>query len=476
MSTLSPVSELRLPHLLILLLLAAGAYGSIVYGYRWAADDVVVVQSLGDPSSAFHFQQQGLWRAASMPLMAMGLAGGPSIYLLAILLLHVLNGLLLFRILAQLKVDTPWAMIAAGVFVVFPGYHEGLAWISATGVVWSAGFFLLTLAVALGEPTATPGRLLRAGLLVASTVVGNLMHEQMLIAYLALPVALIMWRPPSTPWSLAAALKATWWRFMPWLGCALYTAGYLSTLHATTTKHPTLSLRAAVSPVWHQVSNLMTFDVWTHPLWIESYGRELLTPVGLVTALLLLAGASALGTLRGPTRPGGNATAGRKALQAAAGWVVVITATAAIYALAGGYSNESRKRYVFVAVILMGAAHVLSTYGLRANRSIKVGAAILCIVAGSTAAALTQARKEMLDAVAQFRIQLVAEAWMTPVHIAGWDDSPTSLQRHLWTDMREELVFLPSRCPGVPTVTRKRSEARTIVGYDWTSRRWTVQQ
>jgi hypothetical protein len=469
------VSENRFKVFLILFLLAAGAYGSVVYGYRWAADDVMVEQSLGDPHSAFNFEQQGLWRSASIPLMAIGLVGGPSLYAMALLLLHVLNGLLLFRILARLEVDQAWALACASLFVVFPGYHEGLVWISASGVVWSTTFFLLTLAVSLDDPTSAPARCFRASLLVAFTVLGNLMHEQLLLAHLALPVALIIWRPP-TSWSPAVTLKAAWWRFMPWLGCALYLAGYFSTLHATTTKQPVLSLRAALSPLWHQVSNLMAFDVWTHPQWVRSFGRELLNPGGIVTALMLIAGAAALAALRLPAKTGGDPVARRKVIQAAAGWVVLIAAAAAIYALAGGYSLDSRKRYVFAALILMGTAHVLSIYGQRVSRSIRVGTAILCIAAGSTAGALTQARKEMLDAVAQFKVQFVAEAWVPPVHIDGWDDSPTSLQRHLWTDMREEMSFVPSPRYGVPALTFRRTEARTMVAYDWTNRRWTIRQ
>ncbi len=351
----------------------------------------------------------------------------------------------------------------------------GLAWISASGVVWSASFFLLTLAIALDEPTSKPARNLRAGLLVASTLVGNLMHEQMLIAYLALPVALFIWRPPAS-WAPATAFKANWWRLMPWLGCALYLAGYFATLHATTTKQPAFSIRAALSPWWHQISNLMAFDVWTHPVWVQSFGRELLTPAGMATAFMLLAGVGALGALRLRAMPGGSASTGRDTLRAAVGWAVLIAGAAAIYALAGGYSLESRKRYAFVALLVMGTVHVLSLGGFRARRSICIAAACLCFVAGITAGALTQARKEMLDAVAQFKAQSAAEQWTPPIHIADWDASPTSLQRHLWTDMREELTFLPSAHHGVPAVTRQRPEAQTVVAYDWTARRWAVRQ
>ncbi len=459
----------------VILLLAAGAYGSIVYGYRWAADDVVVVQSLGDPSSAFHLQQQGLWRAISIPLMAIGLAGGPSLYLTAMLLLHVFNGLLLLRILGRLEADPLWALIGTSVFLVFPGYHEALAWISGTAVVWSSAFFLLTLAVALDEPTSNYARRLRAILLIAFTLLGNLMHEQLLIAYLAMPVALTIWRPPSS-WSSGFALRAAWWRFMPWVGSALYLAGYFATVHATTTKQPALNLRAALSPLWHQSSNLMAFDVWTHPPWVRSFGRELLSPGGMVITLMLIAGAGAMAVLRHPVKPRSAEGAGTRPRRAAAGWAVLIMGAAAIYALAGGYSLDSRKRYVFVALALMGAAHLLSLSGLRASRSIRIAAASLCIVAGSTAGALTQARKEMLDAVSQFKAQFAAEGWLPPVYIAGWDDTPTSLQRHLWTDMREELIFLPSHHYGVAAVTRQSSQAKTIVDYDWGNRRWTIRQ
>lgn len=473
-TALSRDSDYHFRLFVVLLLLAAGAYGTDVTGYRPALDDTVLEQSLSDSDSAFHYRQQGLWRLASIPLMGIGIAGDPALYNTAVLLLHVFNGLVLARILRRLGASSAWIAACAATFVVFPGYHEAMVWIGASGVVWSGAFFLVALAVSLEEPVTVASRQRLAIALVVIVTTGNLLHEQMLLAYLAMPAAVLLWRTPGS-YSTAEFLKTTWWRFAPWIGCGLYLVGYLSTLQTTTTKQPVFSLRAAVSPLWHQWSNFMAFEVWAEPFWVKSFIRTLANPGGIAAALMLVAGATALAALmrRAPASDGDHAA--QNAFRTAIAWMMLIAATAAIYAFAGGYSLDSRKRYVFVALILMALAQLLSVRGIRPGRTFGVGLAAFSIAAGCTAAALTEARKAMIDAIGQFETQHVAEAWSPPIHIEGWEDSPTSLYRHLWTDLRDRLYQLPGRDASSCLVTKHRTAARTRVSYDWVDRRWTVR-
>ena len=92
----------------------------------------------------------------------------PRGYLLANILLHALNGLLLYRILAAHFLPHATALFAALVFIVHPVQVESVAWISERKNVLSMLFFLLAFASYLKAGTRQRHYLLAIGCFAAA--------------------------------------------------------------------------------------------------------------------------------------------------------------------------------------------------------------------------------------------------------------------------------------------------------------------
>jgi hypothetical protein len=122
-----------------------------------------------------------------------------------------------------------------------------------------------------------------------------------------------------------------------------------------------LRLRSALSPLFYQYRSLDVFDVWTNDD-LRIYAISTIQSLNLILALLALCAVPFLvGAILRATRAESVDTVRQQKTQimpiAFLIWMVFVCEGAAfIYVLAGGYSPDSRNRYVFMPMVIMSAA------------------------------------------------------------------------------------------------------------------------
>lgn len=466
-----------------LLMLAFAAYGTTAFNYRFFADDAVLAKGFTDPTAAFRWDGQGAWRFLGNWMLSTALAGNPQAYLLCTVALHGINSFLAWSLLRRVGAQPATSIIAAGLLVVFPGVHEAIAWISASHNVWSTTFFLLTLHVTFraGAPNYSPVGLALAGFTLA--LVGNFLHDQFALAYFALPVA--------TLWLQSGRWKLPFDRRLPVLvaptvGSGLYILAYLLTLRSATTHHPTLNWPSLFSPLVYQYVNFAAFDVWQHPIWVQAFWLRIASPAGMGLLFLLLAGSGALVWLAWRNHRQGEITSSLIDLgPACAAWTALLLGLTSIYAIAGGYSFVSRKRYAIVFLGVLALGHLFRR--LAAPRWVSPAAGISLLFFALTSVAITEARNGLLTAKDQLCSAVAGGSIPAATYIVEWDTGPARFGYYLWNDMWVEVWFdymwkdtwgkspqQPSPPAGRRPLVRHAHEARHLASYDWSRREWRL--
>jgi hypothetical protein len=122
-----------------------------------------------------------------------------------------------------------------------------------------------------------------------------------------------------------------------------------------------INISSILSAIYYQYSNLEVFEVWFQQS-LRAYALSTIGPVLFGTSLVSLAAALVLISLI--TRQGGSwksetETVARVAmppLALMACMLILLLGATGIYALGGGYSLDSRKRYIIVPLLVMAAA------------------------------------------------------------------------------------------------------------------------
>jgi hypothetical protein len=120
-------------------------------------------------------------------------------------------------------------------------------------------------------------------------------------------------------------------------------------------------LRSALSPLFYQYRSLEVFDVWTNDL-LRNYAISIIqTPHLILASLALCAVPFLVGAIMRAARVESVDTLRQQKTQikpiAFLIWMVLVCEGAAfIYALAGGYSPDPRRRYIIMPMVIMSAA------------------------------------------------------------------------------------------------------------------------
>ena len=374
--------------LILVFTVSLAANSSLLGTYYFGSDDYFQF----DKSIADWFATRGIWRIVGIPLP--GWLVSRDVYAFALIAAHAIGGYFFFLVARRGFGSVAYALFLTIIIMVFPWGYEALVSASAASYVF-ASCLLWVILWALLYLRADQRQIYvcAAGLLFASFLC-LLIHEAV---FFSLCVAgFIVWMRPDfrRDWKSAAAVSLA-----PLVGALLW--GVINELTKPAEavllaeRVPILDvthfrLRSTLSPLFYQYRSLEVFDVWTNDI-LRNYAVSTIQSPNLILALLALCAVPFLvGAIKCAARAESIDTLRQQKIQinpiAFLIWMVLVCEGAAfIYALAGGYSPNPRRRYIILPMVIMSAAAAIwliwrpQRTGTFWPRGSSIGISAICI-------------------------------------------------------------------------------------------------
>jgi hypothetical protein len=323
-----------------------------VYNYVPVADDFSLSTMLQKGLGAW-IDGLGVWRILGLvvPLWAVSLH--PLALGLLALLAHVAAVCCFYKVCRTLLGNSVLALILALAMGIFPWGYQALLWASGLSPVLANSLFWLNILVLLKYAGSAQAQRQAFIICFGLTLLSLLTNDYLLFATLVSGV--IIWLP-ADGWSFAGARRRMLSRYSGWApflagGAYLLMFRLLSAQAVSDYKRPFLNLRSILSVYYHQYSNAYVFQPWLNPVTRSflffSWGTTQIVSALLLTAML---GALLLYVVRrggfdpGAARPGAN-------------WLpylmLLLLGASLVYALTGGYSLDTRKKYSLIPLLLL---------------------------------------------------------------------------------------------------------------------------
>jgi hypothetical protein len=337
--------------LILVFTVSLAANSSLLATYYFAGDDYFQF----DKSIADWFATRGIWRIVGIPLP--GWLVSRDVYAFALIAAHAIGGYFFFLVARRGFGSVAYALLLTIIVMAFPWGYEALIWASAAAYVFASCLLWVILWALLSLRADQRQIYLRAAGLLFASFLCLLIHEAV---FFSLCVAgFVVWMRPDfwRDWKSAAAVSLA-----PLVGALLWGVIYELTKPAVPIYSVTdLRLRSALSALFYQYRSLEVFDVWTNDL-LRNYAISIIQSPNLILALLALCAVPFLvGAIMRAARVESVDTVRQQKTQikpiAFLIWMVLVCEGAAfIYALAGGYSSDPRKRYIIMPMVIMSAA------------------------------------------------------------------------------------------------------------------------
>jgi hypothetical protein len=336
--------------LILVFTVSLAANSSLLAPYYFAGDDYFQF----DKSIADWFAMRGIWRIVGIPLP--GWLVSRDVYAFALIAAHAIGGYFFFLVSRRVFGSVAYALFLTIIVMAFPWGYEALAWASAAAYVFANCLLWVILWALLSLRADQRHIYLRAAGLLFASVLCLLIHEAV---FFSLCVAgFVVWMRPDfrRDWKSAAAVSLA-----PLVGALLWGVIYELTKPAV----PVYSViglrpRSAIGALFYQYRSLDVFDVWTNDL-LRNYAISTIQSPNLILALLALCAVPFLiGAIKRAARVESVDTLRQQKTQikpiAFLIWMLLVLEGAAlIYALAGGYSPDVRKRYIIMPMVIMSA-------------------------------------------------------------------------------------------------------------------------
>ena len=269
---------------------------------------------------------------------------------------HCIAALLLLAILRKILVSEHLALVLALIFAIFPWSETALLWACIYTYLLATTLFLAVLCLLLRvfplkDSIAVPLCVLLAAL--------SLFSNEALFFALLVSGALVFvienatsaQRPLLRTLPLAAA---------PGAGCLIWWILYKIFPGRSLPEHIRLNPRTLLSGVYYQYTNLWVFEPWKSRgtrdlLFFDWSFWQFATGIVLVVALALCV-RQAFAPLSAGTRQ--RISSNRLLVFL----MVLLVATVAIYAIGGGFSLDSRKKYPIIPVLLMALGYACERF------------------------------------------------------------------------------------------------------------------
>jgi hypothetical protein len=400
---------------------------------------------------------------------------------------HAMNGYLFYLVARCAFGSGSFAFFLACVITAFPWGYEAIIWAScspfmgATTVLWIVIYVMLKF-----EPVRTRSNFLAATLAGLSLL--GLMFNEAIFFSLCIAGIIVYARPGLIRSGKTAAIIVS---AAPLTGALTWAAIYEATKPAKPFKMvDAINIRSILSGIYYQYSNLEVFEIWVQrPL--REYALSTIQPVLLGVALVSLVAALGLILLIGRQwrRSESSAAAADYGtvplppLALTVCMVLLLLGATGIYALAGGYSLDSRKRYVIVPLLVMTAAAAFwainprmasrLSFLWRSPATIGTTCAVGCLTSFLLLSLWYHEIKrvnQLADIAGQSRLS-------GPVRVE-WNPKLTDIWSHAarsWGDpIESDAVMLALHDRGVDGVTLT-PDASTRVTWDRDTQRWIVE-
>jgi hypothetical protein len=317
-----------------------------------------------------YFHEDGVWRMLGHELGNGATLASPVLHGVLALCTHCVASLLLFAALRRLLVSELLPLVLALAFAVFPWGGTALMWACEYTYLLGTTFFLAAICVLLRVFPLKDSVAVAA--CVACSALSLFAHEALFFALL-ISGGLVLLREDASNGKQRFALAAA-----PIVGCFIWWSLYKIFPGRMPPEHIKLNPRTLLSGVYYQYTNLWIFEPWK-----SSSTRGLLFFdwawwqfwLGL---LLICAVAFTLRKALLPSRPGSRPANTNDRILAFL--LLFMVATVAIYAIGGGFSLDSRKKYPIVPVVLMFAGYCIDRFSRKSHPNARLWAIIVPVI------------------------------------------------------------------------------------------------
>jgi len=341
------------------------------------ADDFHFAGWLLSGGLGIYFRADGIWRMIGHELGNGATLVNPVLQGILALCTHCVGSLLLFAALRRILVSEFLPLVLALVFAIFPWGATVMTFASGYTYLLGTTLFLAALCVLLGVFHLNGSA--AVGVCIAFSALSLFAHEALFFALL-ISGGFVLLREDTSGRNQRLALAAA-----PVVGCFIWWSLYKAFPGRMPTEHIKLNPRTLLSGIYYQYTNFWIFEPWKGP-----GSRDLIFfdwawwQFGLCAVLFCAAGFALQPVLissRPEPRP---RSLDNRMLHFL---LLLLVAAVAIYAIGGGYSLDSRKKYPIVPVVLMLAGYGIDRFLIKRDpraRSRAIGVAAILLVGIAT--------------------------------------------------------------------------------------------
>jgi hypothetical protein len=348
------------------------AWFPICRPYLRIGDDFHFAGWLLEGGIPLYFHENGIWRLIGHESGNAATLANPFLPGFLSIITHGIGAMLFLIVLRHLLVSETLALLLALIFAVFPWGDTALMWACEYTYLLSTTFFLAVLCLLLrGFPLKDSWNI---SLCILCAALSLFAHEALFFALL-ISGGFVLLRGNGYPPRQHIALSLA-----PMVGCGIWAVFYKVFPGHMPPEHIKLHLRTLLSGVFYQYTNLEIFEPWR-----SGDTRNLLffgwswwqCAVGVFMLCALALGIRKTLSIS-PIKTDRTAINDRMLTFL----FTLVVASTAIYALGGGFSLDSRKKYPVVPILLMFVGYGIERFAprLRINR-IAIVSVVLCGIA-----------------------------------------------------------------------------------------------
>lgn len=342
-----------LPYLLLTVAILL-AWFPAIRNYTAVADDYLDLTILKDGWAGW-YRVWGIWRIWGIPLSTWAVKTHPLAPGLLVLGAHLLAVYCFYKVCVMLLKDVWLSLVLALLMGIFPWGYEALLWSAAQFPVLAHPLFWANLIVLLNYARKErEQQKLAFALSFLLTALCSLGSDYLIFSSMVSGV--IVWMPEGKlSWSaIKRRMLSHYSGWAPLLASLSYIVVWklVSENAVKDYKAPSLNLRSILSTYYYQYTNAWIFQPWFNPatrrLIFFSWGWP-----QIVAAVLLLLALTALLIIVFSKSTLNEATIWRSRENILPCIILLLLGGSLVYAMSGGFSLDSRKKYSLIPLILL---------------------------------------------------------------------------------------------------------------------------